>query len=111
MEKARFCYHKTSRPKTIHHALSETEREIIQVVRTLTGLELDDLTDTISTAVPKANSSNVYRTLKHFGINQMPPEKKQQASTFKEYEHGYLHIDVTYLPKLEGKKTVFICCY
>jgi hypothetical protein len=31
-------------------------------------------------------------------------EKKQQASTFKEYEPGYLHIDVTYLPKLAGKK-------
>jgi transposase-like protein len=30
--------------------------------------------------------------------------KKQQASTFKEYEPGYLHIDVTYLPKPAGKK-------
>lgn len=103
-KKRDFVTDKTSRPKTIHHALSETEREIIRVVRTLTWLELDDLTDTISTAVPKANRSNVYRTLKHFGINQMPQEQKQQASTFKEYEPGYLHIDVTYLPKLEGKK-------
>jgi hypothetical protein len=34
----------------------------------------------------------------------VPQEKKQQASTFKEYEPGYLHIDVTYLPKLAGKK-------
>jgi hypothetical protein len=31
-------------------------------------------------------------------------ELNQQASTFKEYEPGYLHIDVTYLPKLAGKK-------
>jgi hypothetical protein len=30
-------------------------------------------------------------------------EKKEQAKKFKEYEPGYLHIDVTYLPKLEGK--------
>jgi transposase-like protein len=34
----------------------------------------------------------------------VPQEKKQQTSTFKEYEPGYLHIDVTYLPKLAGKK-------
>jgi hypothetical protein len=39
-----------------------------------------------------------------FGINRVPQEKKQQTSTFKEYEPGYLHIDVTYLPKLAGKK-------
>jgi hypothetical protein len=29
----------------------------------------------------------------HFGINKVPQEKKQQASIFKEYEPGYLHID------------------
>jgi hypothetical protein len=29
-------------------------------------------------------------------INKVPQEKKQQASIFKEYEPGYLHIDVTY---------------
>jgi hypothetical protein len=37
-----------------------------------------------------------------FGINRVPQEKKHQASTFKEYEPGYLHIDVTYLPKLDN---------
>ncbi|VVM18192.1 hypothetical protein BSPWISOXPB_8801 [uncultured Gammaproteobacteria bacterium] len=42
-----FVKDKTSRPKTIHYALNETEREIIRVVRTLTWLELDDLTDSI----------------------------------------------------------------
>ncbi|SFV86885.1 Mobile element protein [hydrothermal vent metagenome] len=99
-----FVKDKTSRPKTIHYALSATEREIIRVVRTLTWLELDDLSDSISACIPNANRSNVYRTLLHFGINKVPQEKKQQASTFKEYEPGYLHIDVTYLPKLEGKK-------
>ncbi|SSC09702.1 DDE-type integrase/transposase/recombinase [thiotrophic endosymbiont of Bathymodiolus puteoserpentis (Logatchev)] len=99
-----FVKDKTSRPKTIHYALNETEREIIRVVRTLTWLELDDLTDSIVACMPNANRSNVYRTLVCFGINRVPQEKKQQASTFKEYEPGYLHIDVTYLPKLAGKK-------
>ncbi|VVM27546.1 Mobile element protein [uncultured Gammaproteobacteria bacterium] len=37
-------------------------------------------------------------------LTECHKKRKQQASTFKEYEPGYLHIDVTYLPKLAGKK-------
>jgi hypothetical protein len=48
-------------------------------------------------SIAKANRSNVYRTLKAFGINRVPEEKKEQAKKFKEYEPGYLHVDVTYL--------------
>ncbi|MCP4054889.1 MAG: transposase family protein, partial [Mesoflavibacter sp.] len=102
--KRKFIEDKISRPKTIYRALSDIERETIRVIRTLTWLELDDLTDSVLPLMPKANRSNVYRTLCHFGINQVPHEKKQQAKKFKEYEPGFLHIDVTYLPKLEGKK-------
>ena len=39
-----------------------------------------------------------------FEINRVPEEKKEKAKRFKEYEPGYLHIDVTYLPKLDGIK-------
>ena len=74
------------------------------MVRTLTWLALDDLTDSINACMPNANRSNIYRTLVHFDINKVPQERKQQASIFKEYEPGYLHIDVTYLPKLAGKR-------
>ena len=38
-------------------------------------------------------------------INQIPQEKKDKAKKFKEYEPGFLHIDVTYLPKFNGKST------
>jgi transposase-like protein len=95
---------KSSRPETIHTTLNALEKEIIRVVRTLTWCPLDDLTDTIKACIPHAGRSNVYRTLKALGINQVPQEKKDQAKKFKEYEPGYLHIDVTYLPKLEGTK-------
>lgn len=37
--------------------------------------------------------------------NQIPQEKKDKAKKFKEYEPGFLHIDVTYLPKFNGKST------
>lgn len=95
---------KSSRPHTIKRSLTDIEREVIRVVRTLTWIELDDLVDSVQASIPKANRSNVYRTLRDFGVNRVPEEKKEQAKKFKEYEPGYLHIDVTYLPKLEGIK-------
>ncbi|KAF3981904.1 MAG: hypothetical protein HFP78_04615 [Methylococcales symbiont of Hymedesmia sp. n. MRB-2018] len=95
---------KSSRPHTIKRSLTHLEREVIRVVRTLTWIELDDLVDSVLPSIPQANRSNVYRTLKAFAINRVPEEKKEQAKKFKEYEPGYLHIDVTYLPKLGGIK-------
>ncbi len=55
---------KSSRPDTIQYALSDLDKELIRVVRTLTWIELDDLVDSISDRIPKANRSNVYRTIK-----------------------------------------------
>ena len=95
---------KSSRPHTIKRSLTDLEREIIRVVRTLTWMELDDLVESILSTIPKANRSHVYRTLRDYEINRVPEEKKEQAKKFKEYEPGYLHVDVTYLPKLNGIK-------
>jgi transposase InsO family protein len=95
---------KSSRPHTIHYKLTALEKEIISVVRKLTWMPLDDLVDTVASSIPAANRSNVYRTLMANHINTVPQEKKAKAKIFKEYEPGYLHIDVTYLPKIEGKK-------
>ena len=38
---------RSSRPHTIQRSLSDLEREIIRVVRTLTWVDLDDLVDTV----------------------------------------------------------------
>jgi len=99
-----FINDKSSRPDTIHYTLSPLDKELIRVVRTLTWMELDDLTDTIQTNIPHANRSNIYRTLKAFDINKVPQEVKEKAKKFKEYEPGFIHIDVTYLPKFESQK-------
>jgi len=99
-----FTQDKSSRPNKIHYALSPLEKELIRVVRTLTWMDLDDLSDTICDVIPHANRSNIYRTLKSFNINQIPKDKKEKAKKFKEYKPGFLHIDVTYLPKLDGQK-------
>lgn len=99
-----FLEDKSSRPDSIHYALTPLEKELIRIVRTLTWMELDDLTDTVEEMIPHANRSNIYRTLKSFDINKVPEAQIAKAKLFKEYEPGYLHIDVTYLPKFDKQK-------
>ncbi len=94
----------SSKPNVIHYALNDLEKEVIRVVRTLTWCSIDELTETVSSSIGKSNRSNVYRTLQSFDINRIPDSKKAEAKKFKEYEPGYLHIDVTYLPKIEKIK-------
>lgn len=95
---------RSSRPHTIHYALNALEKELIRIVRTTTWMPLDDLVDTIQGVLPHARRSTVSRTLHSFGINQVPQEKKAKAKKFKEYAPGFLHMDVTYLPKIDGVK-------
>ena len=95
---------KSSRPKTIHYVLSELQKIILIQIRMLTWWPLDEITETVFPDNPNSKRSAVYRVFKKEGINRMPEEEKEKAKKFKEYEPGYLHIDVTYLPKINGIK-------
>ena len=52
----------------------------------------------------EARRSTVYRTFVREKINKVPKKEKEKTKKLKEYEHEYLHIDVTYLPKINGVK-------
>ncbi len=41
----------------------------------------------------------MYRCLLRNNINIVPIAEKEKAKKFKAYEPGYLHFDVTYMPK------------
>ena len=60
--------------------------------------------DSMNGLFPEISLSSVYRTLVRFGINTKPPKQKEKAKKIEAYEPGYLHIDVTYLPKIQGVK-------
>ena len=79
-----FTEDKSSRPNKINYALTPLEKELIRVIRTLTWMELDDLTDTVEGVIPNANRSNVYRALRAFEINRVPVEQKAKAKKFKD---------------------------
>jgi len=36
------------------------------------------------------------------GINKVSEKEKEKAKKFKEYDPGYLHINLTYFPKING---------
>ena len=94
---------KSSRPLKIAYALSELERELILSIRRSTWQPIDQIHDTILAVNPSITRSSVYRIFLSENINTVPAEKKEKAKLFKEYAPGYLHIDVTYLPKFWGR--------
>lgn len=95
---------KSSKPNTIHYSLTDLGRELIRVVRKLTWWSKEDIVDSLQGSIERINPSNVYRTIRFFGLNQIPVEKRNEWKKFKEYEPGFIHMDVTYLPKIEGEK-------
>ena len=95
---------KSSRPQKIHYVLSDLQKAILIQIRKLTWWALDEITETLFPENPLSKRSAVYRVFLKENINKKPEAEKEKAKKFKEYEPGYLHIDVTYLPKINGVK-------
>jgi transposase InsO family protein len=95
---------RSSRPKRLAWRMSEEERAIICAVRRATGFPLDDLTFVLRHFLPHLNRDSIYRVLKAEGLNRRPPKPAVQPrkgqGTFKDYDLGFVHIDVKHLPKL-----------
>jgi transposase-like protein len=95
----------SSRPHTVKYGISELENALIVSIRSSAWIPLDEIFDTLSDLNPKISRSAIYRCLVREDLNRVPIEVKEKSKKFKEYDPGYLHIDVTYLPKFDGKKT------
>lgn len=95
---------KSSKPNTIKYSLSYDEMELLIHLRSATWWALDEIVELVYGEESSAKRSAVYRLFKKNDINNAPQEKKEEAKKFKEYSPGYLHLDVTYLPKINGKK-------
>lgn len=98
-----FTNDKSSRPHKIHYALNEGEVEVIVILRKLTWAPSYDLVDAVKHVIPNAKVSNVTRTLQRNSVSKKPKQEITRKK-FKDYEPGFIHIDLTYVPKLETKK-------
>jgi transposase InsO family protein len=96
------CRDRSSRPHRLPWKASEEERAVVCELRRATGFPLDELTFVVRHFLPHLGRDNVYRILKAAGLSRRPapaaPERA--AGKFREYELGFVHVDVKHPPKL-----------
>ena len=95
---------KSSRPDNIEYSLCYDEKLILTHLRSSTWWALDEIVELVYGSDARSKRSAVYRLFKAENINNVPQEKKEEAKKFKEYSPGFLHLDVTYLPKINAVK-------
>jgi transposase InsO family protein len=96
------CQDRSSRPHTLPRKATAEERAIVCALRQATGFALDDLTFVVSHFLPHLNRDAVYRILKAEGLGRLPPARQTQRKSgpFKDYDLGFVHMDIKHLPKL-----------
>ena len=96
------CQDHSSRPHKLPWKATEEERAIVCALRRATGFPLDDLTFVVTHFLPHLNRDAVYRILKAAGLGRLPPADRSRRahSRFKDYDLGFIHVDVKHLPKL-----------
>jgi len=98
-----FIQDASCKPLNVEYALSDLEKALAISLRKSSWMSIDEVWETLLVENSKISRSSVYRALVKEKINVVPAEKREKAKKFKEYEPGYLHIDVTYLPKFKGQ--------
>jgi transposase InsO family protein len=96
------CRDRSSRPHRLPWKASEEERAVVCELRRATGFPLEELTFVVTHFLPHLGRDNVHRILKAAGLSRRPAPAPpaRAAAKFKEYELGFVHLDVKHLPKL-----------
>ena len=93
--------------------LTELEQKAICVFRKTTNLPLDDCYIALKDSIPNLSRSNLHRCLKRNGLNVLPKVETKSSSAnkkkFKQYEIGYLHIDITEI-RLDSNPKFYLFC-
>lgn len=95
---------RSSRPKNIRYKLTEGEQNLLVIIRKITWLPAYEIAELLKEIVPEAKETNVYRTFRRYKVNKRPKKEKEKRKRFKKYEPGFIHIDITYVPKLEKRR-------
>src|SRR3954465_14886074 len=99
------CLDHAARPHQLPWKATEAERTIVGTLRRITNFALDDLTFVVTHFLPHLNRDSIWRILKAEGLNRRPkPAPTQPAKgqgTFKDYDLGFVPIDIKHLPKLQ----------
>ena len=88
--------------------LNAGQEELVVYLRTTLLLSLDDLLAVVREFIePKMTRAALDRLLRRRGISRLrdlvPLEEKTPPKGFKDYEPGFVHIDVKYLPQMQDE--------
>ncbi|MCP4491276.1 MAG: IS481 family transposase [Gammaproteobacteria bacterium] len=106
------------RPHNLHATLTDPEEAAVVELRRTLLLPPDDLPVVVHEFIcPHMSRSALDRCLRRHGVSNLkkliPREEneKKQLKTFKDYEPGFVHIDIKYLPRMPdgaGRKYLFV---
>jgi transposase InsO family protein len=103
---------RSHRAHELHTTLSPAQELIVMEIRRLCLLPLDDLVCVTREFInAKASRSGISRLLRREGLSKLtdllPQQEGEDApkKTFKDYEPGFLHIDIKYLPKMPDESS------
>ncbi len=99
-------------PKKAKKSISDLEEHIICEIRKTALLPLDDLLEVTKQLGIKITRSALDRALARNGISNLrkyiadlePKEEVSSNNNFKDYEPGFVHVDIKYLPKIDGER-------
>src|SRR5215213_9017017 len=99
------CLDHAARPHHLPWKATEAEQAIVCTLRRATNFALDELTFVVTHFLPPLNRDSIWRILTAEGLNRRPkPVSAQPAKgqgTFKDYDLGFVHLDIKHLPKLQ----------
>jgi len=100
----------SSSNRILRTTLTAAEEYVVLELRKSLLLPTDDLLRVSHEFVnPKLTRSALGRLLRREGLSQLkdliPQEEKARSKSFKDYEPGYIHIDIKYLPQMPGESS------
>lgn len=98
---------RSHRPHKLSTTLTPGQEAVVVELRRTLLLPLDDLLVVAREFInPKVSRSGLDRCLRRHGVAQLrklqvvPEGERPSAKTFKDYEPGFVHVDIKYLPQM-----------
>jgi hypothetical protein len=100
------------RPHTLHTTLNPAQEAVVVILRESLLLPLDDLLAiTHEFLNPAVSRSGLSRCLRRHGVSRLSDLRIREygsdtppVKTFKDYEPGFVHVDVKYLPQMPDEE-------
>ncbi len=99
------------RPHRLHTTLTTAQETLVVELRKLLLLPLDDLLVVTREFInPEVSRSGLDRCLRRHGVSnlralqpQIEGDEKPKHKTFKDYDPGFVHVDIKYLPQMSDE--------